>query len=301
MTDTSTMKTWLITGGTGFIGRALIAELQQQNHPVIVLSRNVDKAQALLGKGVRVIESLDDIDSLDAIHSVVNLAGEPLFGGLWTKKRKQAFYDSRINTTHDLIALMERLKAKPAVMISGSAIGYYGMDPDTDFTEESPAGTDEMASLCQAWEQAALKATALGVRLVLLRTGLVMDPAGGMLQPLMVSAKFCLGAKLGDGQQWMSWISRKDMVRLILFAANQPAIAGPLNATSPTPITQETFINALAKKLGRPRVFRIPGLFLKLLVGDMAPMLLEGQKVLPAKAQKAGFTFETTVINNAFD
>lgn len=301
MTDNPNTKTWLITGGTGFIGLALITELKKASHHIIALSRNARKAQITLDPDVRVIESLDEIDASEAIDCVVNLAGEPLFGGLWTKTRKQAFYDSRINTTHNLIALLERLQVKPAAMISGSAIGFYGMSPDTNFTEDSTAGADEMANLCQVWEQAAAPAKVLGLRLVLLRTGLVMDPVGGMLQPLILSTKFCLGSKLGDGQQWMSWITRRDMVRIILFAANNPEIEGPLNAATPQPVMQEVFINTLAKKLGRPRLLRAPGAILKLLLGGMAPMLLQGQKVLPAKATKAGFIFETTDIKDAFD
>lgn len=301
MTVKTNEKTWLITGGTGFIGQALIADLDKLNHRVIALSRNPDRARTVLPAQVAIIQDLEEIASNQSIDVVVNLAGEPLFGGLWTKKRKQAFFDSRLSTTRGLVALMNRLSTMPAVMVSGSAIGFYGMSADADFNEDSPKGTDEMATLCHEWEQAAMPAANHGIRLILLRTGLVMDPAGGMLKPLMLSSKLCLGSKLGDGQQWMSWITRRDLIRLIFFAVNNPEIKGPLNAVARRAVTQETFINALAKKLSRPRILRAPGAILKILLGDMAPMLLQGQKVLPDKATKAGFIFETADIEDAFD
>jgi len=301
MTDKTNEKTWLITGGTGFIGQALIASLNELNYGVVALSRNPGKARAKLPAQVAVIQDLDEITSEQSIDVVVNLAGEPLFGGLWTKTRKQAFFDSRLSTTRDLVALMDRLATKPSVIISGSAIGFYGMSANTDYTEDSPNGTDEMAKLCHEWEQAAFPATQHGIRLILLRTGLVMDPIGGMLKPLIFSSKLCMGSKLGHGQQWMSWITRRDLIRLIFFAANNSEISGPLNAVAPRAVTQETFIDALAKKLRRPRVLRAPAAILKILLGDMAPMLLQGQKVLPEKATKAGFIFETADIEDAFD
>lgn len=290
---------WLITGGTGFIGQALVSELCSRGHAVTVLTRNKAKATKILGNAVVAVTSSDDIAGDSRIDVVVNLAGEPLFGGLWTKKRQQAFFDSRLGTTAGVLKLLERLDQKPAVMISGSAIGYYGMNPERGFSERDDPGGDEMARLCREWEAAAAPARALGIRLVLLRIGLVLDPSGGMLAPLSLATKLCLGTRLGSGRQWMSWITREDLVRLIFFAAEQDQLAGPLNGTAPEPVRQTAFADALAKSLGRPRWLWAPSPILRLALGKMAPLLLEGQRVLPEKALDAGFTFIASDIGDA--
>ncbi len=304
MTAKKHSKTWLITGGSGFIGEALVAALKQggqgeRKKQIIVLSRNQNKTQVKLGRGVQVITSLDEIAASETIDVVVNLAGEPLFGGLWTKKRKQAFFDSRLGTTQALMALLGRLETKPSVIISGSAIGYYGTDETREFHECALPGNDDMARLCTEWETAAKPAEAMGIRLVLLRIGLVLDDAGGMLAPLKLSSKLGLGARLGSGKQWMSWVSRTDLVNMILFAASHPAIKGPINGTAPHPVTQRHFADALAKKVRRPRFLWVPGLFLKIFLGQMAGLLLEGQKVLPRKAIDMGFDFKHTNVEDA--
>lgn len=293
-------KIWLITGGSGFIGQALVSTLKKNGDGLFVLSRNRNKTQITLGRNVKVIESLDEIPSDQRIDVIVNLAGEPLFGGLWTKKRKQKFFDSRLSTTTNLIELLKRLEHKPSVMISGSAIGYYGMDPSKDFHECAEPGSDEMARLCQEWEAAAKPAEDLGVRLVLLRIGLVLDKSGGMLGPLMLSSKLGLGSRLGTGKQWMSWITREDLVRMIVFAAEHPAVKGPINGTAPNPVRQIDFANALAKHVKRPRLLWAPATPLKLVLGDMATLLLNGQKVLPRKAIDMGFAFNASHIEDAF-
>ncbi len=293
-------KVWLITGGSGFIGQALVRSLKQSGDGIFVLSRQRNKTQVSLGRHVKVIESLDEIPTDQRIEVVVNLAGEPLFGGLWTKKRKRKFFDSRLSTTSDLIALLKRLNNTPSVMISGSAIGYYGMHPTQDFHECADPGDDEMARLCREWEAAAKPAEDLGVRLVLLRIGLVLDKAGGMLGPLMLSSKLGLGARLGTGKQWMSWITREDLVRMIIFAADHPAVKGPVNGTAPNPVQQIDFATALAKHVKRPRLLWAPAMPLKAVLGDMATLLLNGQKVFPRKAIDMGFAFNANHIEDAF-
>lgn len=293
-------KTWLITGGSGFIGSELVRILKEQGARLIVLSRDQTKTQIKLGRRVTVITSLDSISASDSIDVVVNLAGEPLFGGLWTKKRKKAFFDSRLGTTQALVELIKRLDTKPAAMISGSAIGYYGMHASDVFHECAEHGHDEMARLCREWELTARSVEDYGVRLVLLRIGLVLDRSGGMLAPMMLSSRFGLGAKLGNGKQWMSWITRADLVRMILFAADHPAVKGPMNGTSPNAVTQAEFANALAKHVKRPRLLWMPAAPLRLLLGDMSELLLNGQKVLPRKAIDMGFEFESADIQDAF-
>lgn len=301
MTKPNQQKTWLITGGSGFIGQALVEALKEQGDRAIVLSRQQNKTQIKLGRAARVVTSFDQIAPDQTIDVVVNLAGEPLFGGLWTKKRKQAFFDSRLGTTQKLLAFMEKLAVKPSVMISGSAIGYYGMDEAQEFHECANPGTDEMARLCQEWEQAAKPAEDMGVRLVLLRIGLVLDKSGGMLKPLRLASRLGLGTRLGSGRQWMSWITRTDLVRMILFAADHPAVKGPLNGTAPHPVRQQEFADALARKMRRPRWLWMPAFILKAMLGDMASLLLGGQKVLPRKAVDMGFAFNAPDIIEAFD
>lgn len=301
MTKTNRQKTWLITGGSGFIGQALVDALKEHGDRAIVLSRQQNKTQIKLGRTARVVTSLDQIARDQTIDVVVNLAGEPLFGGLWTKRRKQAFFDSRLGTTQKLLAFLETLTVTPGVMISGSAIGYYGMDGSQEFHECADPGEDEMARLCLEWEQAAKPAEDMGIRLVLLRIGLVLDKSGGMLKPLMLANRLGLGTRLGSGRQWMSWITRTDLVRMILFAAEHPAVKGPLNGTAPTPVRQEEFADTLARKKRRPRWLWMPAFVLKAMLGDMASLLLGGQKVLPRKAVDMGFAFTTPDLTGAFD
>lgn len=293
-------RSWLVTGGSGFIGQQLISTLKQEGCRIFVLTRSREKTQIKLGRHVSVLTSLDELPSTEKIDVIVNLAGEPLFGGLWTKRRKQAFFDSRLETTKALVSLVERLETKPSVMISGSAIGYYGMRNDEICHECAAAGDDEMADLCRRWEKAASPICDMGVRVVLLRIGLVLDKAGGMLAPLLLATKLGLGTRLGSGKQWMSWITRHDLVRMIRFIAEHPAVKGPINGTAPNPVTQVEFADALAKYAKRPRIFWAPVSILKILLGQMSDLLLTGQKVLPRKATDMGFDYTAPHIQDAF-
>ena len=299
MANSQTQK-WLITGGTGFIGKALTKKLLSDGKHVSVLTRNPAAASKHMPPSVSLISDLSTLPSDASFDYIVNLAGEPLFGGLWTAKRKQAFFDSRLGTTSALVELVERMAEKPQAVISGSAIGYYGMSLTSEFDETSTAGGDEMARLCSAWEAAAKPIADAGVRLAYLRTGLVMDKSGGMLPPLILSSKLCMGAKLGHGQQWMSWISLNDIVRLIMFIAKNDTISGPVNGTAIKPLQQSEFSDTLARHVGRPRILIIPAAPLRLVLGDMADLLLNGQKVLPTKASNAGFVFNETELQQAF-
>lgn len=293
-------QTWLITGGTGFIGKALVAALTHAQHTVIVLTRSPKSAATHLPQQTECIHSLNDIKSDRKIDCIVNLAGEPLFGGLWTAKRKHAFFESRLSTTQAVVALVRRLSAKPEVMISGSAIGYYGMSLTENFNEDSSSGDDEMARLCREWEATSIPVVEEFVRLVHLRIGLVLHPSGGLLAPQILASKCFMAAKLGTGEQWMSWISRSDLVSLIRFIATNKNIHGPVNATAPTPVTQDDFSRLLANHVGRPRLFKIPAAPLRIALGDMSDLLLHGQKVLPTKAIDNDFVFEAPTLEKAF-
>jgi uncharacterized protein (TIGR01777 family) len=281
----------LVTGGTGFVGRHLVAALTAQGHGVIVLSRNRARArQVFPDHRVRVIASLDEIAGNEPIDAIINLAGEPIGDRPWTRRRRLRLLLSRLRTTRRLIGLIARLDHRPDVLISGSAVGWYGAWDETALTESSPAHDGFSHTLCEAWEREARKAEGFGIRTVLLRTGLVLDRGGGMLARMVPAFRLGLGASLGNGLQFMSWIHRDDLVRLIAHAITDPALVGPLNATAPNPATNRQFSKALAKAVHRPLWFRAPAGLLRVLMGDMAQeLLLTGQRVLPQAALTSNF------------
>jgi len=281
---------WLITGGTGFLGSALIASLVDSSDEITILTRNPEHAVNGFGARVHAIKSLDEIGKDSRVDIIVNLAGEPLFPKPWTKNRVKAFATSRHGTTRQLVDLIERLDRAPSTFISGSAIGFYGTSLDRVFTETSQPGDDMLASLCDDWEATAKQAER--TRVCLIRTGLVLDPSGGLLGPQVLAAKLGGAAKLGDGQHWQSWISLDDWVRIVHHLLDKDQLSGPFNATAPNPVRQIDFADTLAKALRRPRFFRIPALILRALMGKQSALLLEGQKVLPERLIASGFAFQ---------
>ncbi|MFZ2236697.1 MAG: TIGR01777 family oxidoreductase [Dokdonella sp.] len=287
---------YLITGGTGFIGKALCASLIADQHRVTVLTRNVSRAKACLPTSAMAINRLDEAANVDVI---VNLAGENLTDGRWSDERKQAFLDSRIGTTRQLNHWIVTQDPRPRAMISGSAIGWYGARGDEKLPEESSPGDDFAAKLCLAWEAEAIKAEALGVRVCRLRTGVVLAADGGALAKMLPPFKFGLGGPMGDGKQWMSWITRHDLVRMIRWLAETDAASGAYNGTAPNPVTNADFADALAKALHRPAIIRTPAIALKLMFGEMANMLLTGQRVMPARATSQGFLFDHPELSGA--
>lgn len=279
----------LITGGTGFVGTRLVAALLAAGHRVSVLTRNQSNAAGLPG-AVTLLTDFDQIADDAVIDAVVNLAGEPIAGGLWTAARRARIIASRVDATKACVALIARLAAKPAVFISGSAIGWYGMQ-DGEVLDETSAGEPCFSrQICQAWEAAAQGAAC---RTVTLRIGLVLGPDGGMLARMLPSFRLGLGGPFGKGENWMSWIHRDDLVRMIAHCIADKALSGPVNATAPHPVTGQQFAHALGRALHRPVLLRIPALPLKLLLGDFArELLLGGQRVVPAKAVNSGFAFD---------
>ncbi len=278
----------LLTGGTGFIGRALCPQLMQAGHELTVLTRNPGNAAAAL-QGVPAITALQQLGPVDA---VVNLAGEPLAEGRWTERRKQEFRTSRIGTTRALVEWMQAQAQPPRVLISGSAIGYYGpREGDAALDETSAAGADFSAQLCRDWESEALRAEALGVRVCLLRTGIVLGQDGGALAKMLPPFKLGAGGPMGDGEQWMSWIHRDDLVGLIQWLLEHEQARGAYNGTAPAPVTNREFAQRLGKALNRPALITTPAFALKLLFGEMSTLLLTGQRVLPAQALALGFVF----------
>jgi uncharacterized protein (TIGR01777 family) len=289
----------LVTGGTGFVGSRLVETLVTAGHDVTVLTRDRGHA-AHLKAPLRMVTSLDQLASDTRLDAIVNLAGEPISDGLWTIAKRRKIIDSRIAVTRAVLALIKRLATPPDVLISGSAIGWYGLRED-EALDEMSAGTDCFSrEVCVAWEREAIAATKLGVRVVSLRTGLVLGAEGGMLSRLLVPFDLGVGGRMGRGRHWMSWIHRDDLVRLIVHAIATPTLAGPINATAPGPVRNADFTAALGRALSRPAVLPVPALPLRLALGAFADeLLLGGQKVLPRAALGSGFDFDYPTIDMA--
>lgn len=291
-------RTVLVTGATGFIGSALVAQLLARGDSVVALSRNATKARRKLGARVQIVESLAQIAPSAVIDAVVNLAGEPLAGGPWSAARKQRFVDSRVQTTAQLIDLFERLASPPAVLVNGSAVGYYGERGDDTLDERDRPRDEFLSTLCQQWEAEARRADMLGVRVCLLRTGLVLGAGGGLLAPLLLSSRLGLGAVFANGRQWQPWIHIDDEIGLILHLIDHPTLSGPFNATSPEPVTQRELMDILATVLKRPRWLRVPASLLKL-SGEMSVLFMVSQRVLPTFALESGYVFRYPALATA--
>ncbi|MDB5712383.1 MAG: SulA-family protein [Sphingomonas bacterium] len=289
----------LVTGGTGFIGRRLIAALTAAGHEVTVLTRERESA-AHLPAPIRIVTSLDQIAQETRINAIINLAGEPISSGLWTLARRLRITRSRLATTRNVVAFAARLDHKPDVLINGSAIGWYGLQGDEPLDEGSDGRDCFSRRLCAAWEEVASAATDHGIRTVLLRIGLVLDGEGGMLARMLTPFEFGLGGRFGSGRHYMSWIHRDDLVRLIVHAMGRPDIAGPLNATAPAPVTNAAFATALGRALHRPAILPAPAWPLRLALGAFADeLLLGGQRVMPQAALASGFRFVYPTIDDA--
>jgi uncharacterized protein (TIGR01777 family) len=289
----------LVTGATGFIGRRLVEALAAAGHQPIVLARDPARA-ARLAPHFRLVTSLDQIPHDTRVDAVVNLAGEPIADRLWTAPRRRRLLASRLRVTRDVVRLIARLEHKPAVLVSGSAIGWYGLWQDEQLTEFDGGKTCFTHRLCAAWERAALFAERHGVRVVRLRTGLVLGVEGGFLSRLLTPFEFGLGGRIGSGRQWMSWIERDDLVRLIAHVIATPSLTGAVNATAPAPVTNAAFTRELARALRRPAILPVPAALLRRLAGDLADeLLIGGQRVLPDKAEASGFVFRHPTLADA--
>ena len=290
----------LITGATGTLGRPLCAELLRRGARLTVLSRQpAERVRARCGAAVDVWADLAAWTPEVAIDAVINLAGEPIADRRWSAARKAALRASRIALTEQLLQRLTAARHRPAVLLSGSAVGLYGDGGDRVFDEGAPQADDFAARLCADWEAAARQAEALGVRVVLLRTGLVLSREGGLLARMKLPFSLGLGARLGDGRQWMSWIHADDWQALVLRLLDDAQARGAYNLTAPEPVTNAGFTAGLAAALHRPAVFAAPAWGLKLALGEMAPLLLGGQRVRPERALAAGFTFRHPTLDGA--
>jgi uncharacterized protein (TIGR01777 family) len=289
----------LLTGGTGLIGRALCRHWLAEGHRLWVWSRAPQTVAQLCGAGVQGVGSLQQLDGV-TLDAVVNLAGAPIADRPWTKSRKALLWDSRVKLTEQLVEWLGKREQKPALLISGSAVGWYGDGGEHRLTEaDQPVAADFASQLCNAWEERATEATVLGIRVVLVRTGLVLARDGGFLQRLLPVFKLGLGGRLGNGRQWMPWIHIEDQIALIDFLLRQPAASGPYNACAPAPVRNADFTRSLARCLRRPAILPAPAPVLKPLLGELAGLLLGGQHVLPQRLQEEGFNFRFTDLDSA--
>ncbi len=293
-----------ITGSTGFIGRALVLRLQRDGHSVVAWVRDEKRALSQLGADVQLF-SMDCDDAqlaqmLAGCDAVVNLAGEPLIGR-WTSARRARLTASRVKLTERLVDAMAAASRIPRVLVSGSAVGYYGNRGDELITEDSTPADDFLARLCRDWERSARSAEAGGTRVVLLRTGIVLGRSGGALAKLLPPFRFGLGGPLGSGQQYMPWIHLHDEVEIIVTALEDERYLGPINATAPNPVTNREFTRALGRVLHRPAFLPLPGFVLKAVLGEAASVLLDGQQAAPQELLELGFPFAFPEIGDALD
>ncbi|WP_392891258.1 TIGR01777 family oxidoreductase [Pseudomonas migulae] len=291
----------LLTGGTGLIGRQLCRHWLSQGHRLTVVSRTPEKVAKICGADVRGIALFADLGQ-EPLDAIINLAGAPIADRPWTSRRKALLWSSRITLTETMLAWLETREQKPQVLISGSAVGWYGDGGERELTEQSPPVIDDFASqLCIAWEETAQRAEAMGIRVIFVRTGLVLSAEGGFLSRLLLPFKLGLGGPLGSGRQWMPWIHIKDQIALIDFLLHQKNASGPYNACAPKPVRNREFAKTLGSVLHRPAFMPMPALALKVGLGELSLLLLGGQKALPARLLEAGFTFQFTDLRAALD
>lgn len=291
-----------VTGASGFVGRALVLRLLRDKHEVTVWARSIPRARAALGAEVAIVEGTHDLatlqGALEGQDAVINLAGEPIFQGRWTEKKKQEISESRLRLTKMLADAIASMETKPKVFVSGSAIGYYGDRGDAVLDETSHLGEGFLAELCAHWEHAARQAEPF-TRVVLVRIGLVLGLEGGVMSKLLLPFKAGLGAKLGNGKQFMSWIHIQDLVEIFARAITDEKMSGVYNGTAPHPVTNAQFTKTLGKVVRRPAVFFAPSPVLKLALGEAAEALLGGQRVLPVRLERLGFEFRFRMLEDA--
>ena len=281
-----------LTGATGFLGRALCARMRREGHDVVAWVRAPARARASLGEGIELVEAARGEaalrPALARCDAIVNLAGEPVLSR-WTERRRLALRASRVELTERLVSALPGLEPRPRVLVSGSAVGFYGDRGPEQLTESSTAGTGFLPELCAAWEDAARRAEGAGLRVVLMRTGIVLGREGGALAQMLTPFRLGLGGRLGTGEQFMPWIHLEDWVRAALFALADARARGALNVTAPELLTNREFTRLLAAVLARPAFLPVPGFALRVLFGEAASILLESQRALPARLRELGF------------
>jgi uncharacterized protein (TIGR01777 family) len=294
----------VVTGGTGFIGRPLCASLVQEGHRVTLLTRRKEEAQRLFGSAVTAVEWNGTEtgtweQSLEGADAVINLAGAPIAEARWTDARKRLLTLSRILTTRLLVVAMSRRSSKPRMLISASGIGYYGACDNHILNEGAARGQGFLADLCLAWEAEALRAAEFGVRVVMLRTGMVLEQDGGALSKMLLPFRLFAGGPILPGTQWVSWIHRRDHIGLIQWLLTAPSVSGPVNAVAPEAVTMNRFCQVLGQALHRPSWLPVPGFALHVALGELGTLMTTGQRVKPSKALSAGYVFHYPTLEPA--
>ena len=293
----------LITGATGFIGRALVPLLRREGHQLIALVRSVERARSLLGAEVEAVALSAGThalrEALERSDAVVNLAGEAIMSGRWTEARRRVLVESRMQLTKQLVGAIAEARPRPKTLISGSAVGYYG-DRGSEVLHESSSGsTDFLAQLCQDWEAAARLAEDFGLRVMTLRTGVVLGRDGGAMAQMLPPFRLGVGGPVGSGRQYMPWIHLHDLVRVIATALSDDRYEGPVNGAAPEQATSREFAKALGRALHRPAVLPVPALALKVIFGEAAGVLLGSQRVEPRRLRELGFTYRFPMLDQA--
>jgi uncharacterized protein len=294
----------VVTGGTGFIGRPLCASLCQEGHRVTLLTRRKGEAQRLFGSAVTTVERNGKETGvwehcLEGADAVINLAGAPIADARWTDARKRLLTESRVLTTRLLVAAMSRRSSKPRILISASGIGYYGASGDPVLDEGATRGQGFLSDLCLAWEAEALRAAEFGVRVVMLRTGMVLEQDGGALAKMLLPFQLFVGGSILPGTQWVSWIHRRDHIGLIQWLLTTPSVSGPVNAVAPGAVTMNRFCEVLGQTLHRPSWLPVPGFALHVALGELGTLMTTGQRVNPAKALSGGYMFQYPTLEPA--
>jgi uncharacterized protein (TIGR01777 family) len=302
----------LMTGATGLVGTALVKTFTAEGHTIYPLRRAETPKSSAKEPGVfdvpwnpssgeigGSVGSGSPLQVPAAVDAVINLAGAPVVGGRWTRARKALLRSSRIDTTRGVVSAIAKIDKRPQVLLSASAIGYYGNRGDEVVTEESAPGSDFLAELAKEWENEAVKAEKLGVRVVLLRFGIILAKEGGALPKMMLPFKYGLGGKLGSGRQWTSWIALEDVVAIIDAALRNDSWKGPINIVAPQPMRNADFTKSLAKVMHRPAMFAAPAFALRLAMGEMAETLLGGARVAPRTLEQHGYRFHYANLDEA--
>lgn len=297
----------ILSGGTGFIGKPLFNELVKKQHKIVVLTKHPSSLRHLESDFVELVrwdrKTLDDswVNYVNGSDVVINLCGEPISDIRWTKEQKEIIASSRIDSTKALVAAIEKASEKPTTLINASAVGYYGHVESVDVTEDFPKGEGFLANTCYRWEKAAYEARAFGTRVVTLRTGVVLGKGGGALRKMVPPFEMYTGGYPGSGKQWFPWIHRDDIVGAIIFAQENSTISGPINVTAPNPVTMKDFCVALGKALGKPCWGPIPSVVIRAVMGEMADMVLQGQKAIPKVLLNAGYSFRFKYVEEALE
>lgn len=280
----------VIAGGTGLIGQRLLERCRNDGHDIAVLSRShrppSGSVQYLAWNGR---DAGPWTEALDAADAVVNLSGASVAGGRWTTRRKQIIRESRVHATRAIVEALTRASRRPRVLVNASGVGYYGSVIEDAVTESHPPGEDFLATVCREWEDEARRAVAAGVRVAMLRSGMVLDAEGGALSKLVLPFRFFIGGPLGSGRQWLPWIHHEDMVGAILHIIATPGLAGPVNITSPDAVRMKEFCAVLGRALRRPSWAPVPEFVLKVILGEMAGIILTGQHAVPEKLVASGY------------